>query len=350
MKKLLLSTALLISVFTLSYGQNPTVTAVDSASIVKDTTYWHRGTTFSLNLSQTSLTNWNAGGQNAIAYNALSTSYLNYEKGRLVYSNALTMAFGQADLGGKGWRKTDDRLYYVSKLSHEKSKKFRYTVYLDFLTQFADGKNYIQSNANPKVDSAVLVSKFLSRAYSSFALGLEYTPFNGMFIFFSPATIKTTIVGYQPFANNGNFGVRPQYIDANGRHVAGKNFLFEPGAMLDVIYKKDIAKNISVQTKLSLFWAYIRKDYNIDPTSGRLLGSEYVFYKNVDVMWDFSLVMKVTKYINASITTSLIYDDDIKVFRTKYTNDPTNPHAYGPAIQFKQVLGIGLQGMLKSKY
>jgi hypothetical protein len=349
MKKLLLCTTLLISVYTISYGQESIAVAADTVA-VKDTTYWHRGTTLALNLSQSSLTNWNAGGQNAIAYNALSTSYLNYEKGKLAYSNSLTMAFGQANLGQKGWRKTDDRFYYVSKLSYEKSKKFRYTVYLDFLSQFANGNNYIQSNSNPKLDSAVLVSKFLSRAYSSFALGVEYAPVEGLFIFFSPATIKTTIVAYQPFANKGDFGVRPEYIDANGKHVAGRNFLFEPSAMLNVTYKKDIKKNISVQTNLSLFWAYIRKKYDIDPTTGRLLGSDYVFYKNVDVMWNFSLVMKVTKYINASITTSLIYDDDINVFRSKYADDPTNPHAYGPAIQFKQVLGIGLQAILKSKY
>ena len=344
MKKLLLSIALIVSTFALTLGQDSTVVI-----IVKDTSYWHVGTTLALNLSQTSLTNWNAGGQNAIAYNGLSTSYLNYEKGKLVYSNALTMAFGQANLGRTGWRKTDDRLYYVSKLSHEKSKKIRYTVYLDFLTQFADGKNYLKSTVNPSQDSVVLVSKFMSRAYSSFALGVEYTPIDGLFIFFSPASLKTTIVGYQPFANRGDFGMRPQYVDANGKHVAGSNFLFEPGAMMDVIYKKDVHKNISLQTKLSLFWAYLRKNYNIDKTTGVLIGSNYVFYKNVDVMWDFSLVMKVTKYINASITTSLIYDDDIKVLRTKYLNDPTNPHAYGPAVQFKQVLGIGLQAMLKSR-
>src|ERR1700740_2732053 len=90
-------------------------------SMVVDTSYWHRGTTLAVNLSQTSLTNWNAGGQNAIAYNALSTSFLNYEKGNLAYSNSLTMSFGQANLAKKGWRKTDDRLYYVSKLSHERS-------------------------------------------------------------------------------------------------------------------------------------------------------------------------------------------------------------------------------------
>jgi hypothetical protein len=324
-------------------------TAQDSTS-VKDTLYWHRGTTLSLNLSQTSLTNWNAGGQNSIAYTALSNSFINYEKGKLVYSNALTMAFGQANLADKGWRKTDDRLYYMSKLSHKKSEKLRYTLYLDFLTQFANGYNYVQSNVDPKIDSAILVSKFMSRGYSTLALGAEYTPVKGLFIFFSPLTLKTTFVGYQPFANAGAFGVRPEYIDKNtGKRYAGKNTLFEPGAMLDVVYKRDFAKNIALQTKLSLFWAYVRKAYNID-SSGVLQGEELVFNKNIDVMWDFSLIMKVTKYITASISTSLIYDDDIKVLRSRYANDPTNPKAVGPAIQFKQVLGIGLQATFKSKY
>ncbi|HSZ24884.1 MAG TPA: DUF3078 domain-containing protein [Cytophagaceae bacterium] len=344
MKKIIITFAISLLFSTIIFGQ-------DSTAVKKDTSYWHKGTTMAINLSQTSLTNWNAGGQNAIAYNVLSTSFINYEKGTLVYSNSLTMSFGQADLAQKGWRKTDDRLYYMSKLSHEKSKKFRYTIYLDFLSQFANGYNYVQSNANPKIDSAVLVSKFLSRAYSTLALGLEYTPFDGLAIDFSPVTMKTTVVGYQAFADKGNFGVRPEYIDKNsGKRVAGSNFLFEPGAMLDINLKKDVAKNISLKTKVNLFWAFIREKYNIDPTTNILESEHYVFYKNVDVMWDFSLVMKVTKYITANITTSLIYDDDIHVLRTKYANDPTNPHAYGPAIQFKQVLGLGIQAVFKSKF
>lgn len=60
-------------------------------------------------------------------------------------------------------------------------------------------------------------------------------------------------------------------------------------------------------------------------------------------------ILKVTKYINVSLSTSLLYDDDINVFRSKYKDDPTNPAAIGPAIQFKQVLAIGVTGMLKTK-
>jgi len=162
--------------------------------------------------------------------------------------------------------------------------------------------------------------------------------------------MKSTFVGYQPFADAGAFGVRPEYIDKNsGKRVAGKNTLFEPGALMDIVYKRDILKNIALQTKVSLFWAYMRKNYDIDG-AGVLQSETYAFNKNVDVMWDMSIVMNVTKYITASITTSLIYDDDIDVLRTKYADDITNPRAYGPAIQFKQVLGLGLQAKFKSKY
>ncbi len=357
MKNILLGAVLLCAFFSKGYTQDSTTVeqrkAIEDAvaiAAMPDTLYWHRGTTLALNLSQTSLTNWNAGGQNSIAYNVLSNSFINYEKDRLVYSNALSMSFGQASLADKGWRKTDDRLYYMSKLSYKKSDKLRYTVYLDFLTQFSNGYNYVASVSTPGEDSAVLVSRFLSRGYGTLALGAEYTPFEGMFIFFSPLTMKGTVVGYQPFANAGAFGVRPEYLETNGNRRAGSNFLFEPGAMLDVLYKKDVRKNISLQTKLSLFWAYTRKNYDIDKTTGVLIGTDYVFYKNVDVMWDFSVVAKITKYITASVTTSLIYDDDIDVLRTKYANDQTNPKAIGPAIQFKQVLGLGIQAMFKSKY
>jgi hypothetical protein len=99
-----------------------------------------------------------------------------------------------------------------------------------------------------------------------------------------------------------------------------------------------------------LFWAYVRNNYDIDPVTKELHGQEYAMNKNVDVLWDFSLVAKVTKYITASVTTSLIYDDDIKVLRSKYANDQTNPKAYGPAVQFKQVLGLGIQATFKSRY
>ena len=89
-----------------------------------------------------------------------------------------------------------------------------------------------------------------------------------------------------------------------------------------------------------MFEAYIRKDYTLD---------KYVANGNIDVLWDFQLLMKLNKFFTASLSTSLIYDDDIKVVRSKYADHPTNPNRVGPAIQFRQILALGFMFDAKSK-
>jgi hypothetical protein len=88
-----------------------------------------------------------------------------------------------------------------------------------------------------------------------------------------------------------------------------------------MMYKRKIMENISYQTNLGLF-----SNYANNPA-------------NIDVNWDNVLNMKVNKYISASITTSLIYDDDIDIAETnKNTGDQD---ILGPRTQFKYVLGVG---------
>ena len=68
--------------------------------------------------------------------------------------------------------------------------------------------------------------------------------------------------------------------------------------------------------------------------------------QNIDVNWDNILNMKVNKYISASITTSLIYDDDVKIAVLKDDGTPkvradgATPEV-GPRTQLKYVLGVG---------
>ena len=318
MKKILLQLLVLLMP-ALAFSQ-----ADSTAFIAPDTSYWKSGTTLNINVNQVSLTNWSAGGQNSVAFTGLSNSFLTYEKGKLQWATLLNLAYGMSKLGNKDFRKTDDKMYFQTTLSHKRSEKILYTVYLDFLSQFTNGYAYTPSVVTPSQDSAVLQSQFLSRAVSQFSLGMEYKPISSLIIFLSPATVKTTIVGNQDFANKGNFGVSPEHIDGNGNRVAGKNFLLEPGAMLNVGLNKQIMENITLQSRLNLFWAYIRKDY---------VTETYYLYKNVDVQWDVAFLMKVNKFINVSLTTSLIYDDDIKVVRQDGTT--------GQATQFKEVLSVG---------
>ena len=87
-------------------------------------------------------------------------------------------------------------------------------------------------------------------------------------------------------------------------------------------------ENISYQTNLGLFSNYANKP------------------QNMDINWDNLLNMKVNKYISASITTSLIYDDDVNITISK--DDGSTPKV-GPRTQFKYVLGVGLAFTLGDK-
>lgn len=48
--------------------------------------------------------------------------------------------------------------------------------------------------------------------------------------------------------------------------------------------------------------------------------------------------MKVNKYISTTFSTQLIYDNDIDLARTTGSKKGT----FGPDVQFKQVLSVGL--------
>ena len=61
---------------------------------------------------------------------------------------------------------------------------------------------------------------------------------------------------------------------------------------------------------------------------------------NIDVNWDLMLLMKVNKWLSASVSASLIYDDDIDIPLDK--NDDGINDNVGPRVQFKEVIGVGL--------
>ena len=50
--------------------------------------------------------------------------------------------------------------------------------------------------------------------------------------------------------------------------------------------------------------------------------------------------MKVNKWLSASVSASLIYDDDIDIPLDK--NDDGINDNVGPRVQFKEVIGVGL--------
>ncbi len=74
-------------------------------------------------------------------------------------------------------------------------------------------------------------------------------------------------------------------------------------------------ENITLTTKLSLF-----SNYANNP-------------QNIDVNWETLLELKVNKFISATISTHLLYDDDVSITDSK--------GKVGPRTQFKEVIGVG---------
>ena len=79
-------------------------------------------------------------------------------------------------------------------------------------------------------------------------------------------------------------------------------------------------ENVSLESKLQLFSNYANKP------------------KNIDVNLENALMMKINKYLSASLINQLIYDDDIKI---PTYDDQGEKIGEGPKTQFKNIFGVG---------
>ncbi len=94
----------------------------------------------------------------------------------------------------------------------------------------------------------------------------------------------------------------------------GSSFRGEFGGYIKIAYKKEILKNVLLDTKVDFFSNYVENP------------------QYVDVNWDLLITFKVNEFISATLMTQLIYDYDIKF----------GPAPGEPKIQFKELFGLGL--------
>ncbi len=276
---------------------------------------WKTGGVFSINLTQVSLTNWNAGGQNSISVNGVFSVFANYKKGNSAWDNQLDLGYGILKQGDDGVRKTDDKIELTSKYGQKAFKNWYYAGLVNFKSQMTAGYNY--------PDDSTIISNFLAPGYVLGAIGMDYRPNDNLTVFISPLTMKATVVNDQNLANAGAFGVDPAEYDNLGNIVKkGSNIRSEYGGYLRAQFKKDIMENIAFQTRIDLF-----SNYSEEPD-------------HIDVNWEMLIAMKVNKYISANLTTNLIYDHDVDIAVDEDGDGVTD--AFGPRVQFKEVLGVGL--------
>ena len=85
---------LIIFIFTTSSGQVTEAEKTLRTQSADTLLGWKTGGVFNINLAQTSLTNWAAGGQNSFAVNGLFSGFANYKMGKSVWDNSLDLGYG----------------------------------------------------------------------------------------------------------------------------------------------------------------------------------------------------------------------------------------------------------------
>ena len=314
--KYILGFCLAICLGTLCAQEEGDLTAADkdalsSAIELEHDSLWDFGGTFGLNFNQSYFSNWAAGGQNSISTTALTSLFANYKKGKHSWANTLDLAYGIIAQDGQSAIKTDDRIDFTSKYGYQtNNENWYYSGLVNFRTQFAEGFEIEDGR-----ELEIPISDFLAPAFSIVAIGADYKPNEKFSVFLSPATSKITIVTVDRLATD--FGLD-----------AGDNARFEIGAFVKVSYQDDIFENVNLLTKIDLFSNYVENP------------------QNVDVNWETLITMKVNNWLSATLTTQLIYDDDIIIGAKDavIVDDiiATPAVAGGPRTQFREVFSLGL--------
>lgn len=281
-------TLLLTSVISLN------LIAQETEPIEKPWTYNAIGT---LNFTQLGLSNWAAGGENSLSLVGFIKSSANYKKGNHVWENTLELGYGMLKQGSRDFVKSDDRIKLNSIYKSKAKGNWSYATALGFESTFDLGFK------DPFARDTV-VSQFMAPGTVNLSVGMDYKPNDKFSIYMSPIALKAIYV------------LAEQVDETQYGLDEGDKARYELGTSLMMNYKTPLMENVTFETKLELYSNYLDNP------------------QNIDVKWYNSIVMQVNKYISMNLQTELLYDDNTVFLRDNGTT--------GKAVQFKEVLGLGL--------
>ena len=299
-----------------------------------DTVAWIYSGTGSLGINEGVLHNWAAGGEIAsLNVTSIASAQLTRLNHNRVWTNNLDATYSLYYAYSNGFvpRKIDDRIDFTSRygVRLDTAKNFYVTGLFNFKSQFTKGYNYDAEDwaGHP-------VSDFLSPAYFTLAMGLEYRTGTAVSFFLSPLAARLTTASpqYTRVAPEGAYGI-----------AYGKTTHFELGAYFSGRYIHDFSKTVSFKTRLDLYTNYLAKDEKDGP--GNVISHDNP--GNVDVLLDNLVSVKLGKYFSLTAGITAIYDNDLPY--RDYTLDaagnrvPKDEPASGLGWwQIKQTLTFGL--------
>jgi hypothetical protein len=249
---------------------------------------WENSFIGTLNLTQTALSNWTQGGEDAWNWQLnLNASFVDKQE-NYKWANSGKILFGQTRIGSGGIKKTDDEIFIETVYTRKLWNNINPYISATGRTQFTAGYDYT-------LESKIKISDFFDPAYFRESIGLDYEPSENIKTRFG-VSLKQTIAD--------EFAVR--YSDDPDTQNEFEKIRKEVGAESVTDIKLNMNKLIVYVTKLELFSTLNRFD-------------------EIDVRWDNLFSAKVADYISVSINFILYYDKDISLKR-----------------QLKQTMAVGL--------
>ena len=362
--------ALFATSFAMS-AQNVQDAAADAAKAIieapeaqqneKKPNYWTSSLKTNVNLGHTGLSNWAAGGDNTVSLAAFIDANANWKKNEMFWNNRLQLDYGFLYASSKPiLQKNTDRIYLESKWGYktEKMKNFYFSANYDFKSQFTTGYDYKTPGSVEGLlgkdlrdawkDARVFKSAFLAPAYTNLALGIDCKPTKWLSINLAPLTGGFVIVKDMELREKYSMGLKKAYNEehydslpenekaafeaakndkganpaAYGAYLRGARFEF--GAQLKTDAKVNVNDKFSYSTQVVVFVNYL--DINHCPR----------------INWDNRIDWKLAKYFSLTVTTNMIYDDQIMIFSDK-------DNLTKARIQFKESIAFGFTYTIASR-
>jgi hypothetical protein len=250
---------------------------------------WDIGGVATLDFNQGYYSNWVQGGENNLSALLNIDFNIDYKKGKTIWDNDFEYKAGMIQSGKtEGVRKNEDILEINSKYGTNANKDWYYSALINFKTQLFKGYEYPNDTA--------AVSGFLAPAYTVFSIGMDYKPSDKLTILASPISSKITMMRNTDKFEETKFGLNEN-----------QSIKKEVGAYVKSIFNMQLHENIHMQNKINLFTNYLKNP------------------QNIDVDWEVNFDMKITEYIQTSITFHIKYDDNVST-----------------STQLKEALSVGL--------
>lgn len=260
---------------------------------LKEPTRWFYYGQNNLVFNQSSFSNWNSGGNNNIGVIGKVNYNVSYKNHKHFLDNHIQLGYGFVASEGESSRKTEDYINLMTNYGYDIGKNFYLSTGFQFLSQFSPGYNY---TATPDPEFNDRISRFLAPGYVNAGLGISYNPNENFQLIVRPLNGKFTIVTDPFLQKAGRYGLERD----------GQSLRSEVGALINVLYRLKIYKDINLVNQINFFSNYVNHA------------------ERVDIAYNGTLNIRFNKFISTVVSLDLLYD-----------------HDQIQKLQMKQTLGIG---------